>query len=884
MNAAGNSLLSHYLKKDYGKGWRYAASTAMEVVCRTFDVSPKTSEEVLLSVLDPSRIQQLPHYDLFDLAQSIEHLGNEGESVIRRLFDAAFSSEPSPGQWENFGGAILPLRMQTSDHWNSIHYSLAGYYEGLSGKNASMLTEIACIAWNAVVRRRRRQGMDDVRMATIHFRGVACDLFEDAGHIWERKYEHEENRILSHFEQFLQDWAVSGDKPKLEAALDRAVSLNRNSVIWSIFMEIGSQHPSTLGYLLEELLGETLFLTHPDFCYGGVALLGALHQMGDNLRREKLEKLILELPLNARIFRDEPRNPTPAWLEHAQNRALGSLKQENIVLSAALELWIARKDSNNLVSNYKRQPYESTFSRVTEEERFALEGVDLKKAENDKLFRLRESLKPIVDRNGDNRPSDEIVEQGWRDIQICERALKKCQEPLTALAAELRGHVVGACENIARYAQWKTGDKRWMSLRKILVKASSDPHPKASADDKSKEDTWPSWGWPSPRLDSARSLPILVSRLGRADRTVTAVLRKFCKDKTHAVRFNFADRLAFLDPSAPKLMWELIDTMIARESKFSVIESLLFALNRLWAKAPSEVMKRLRVISRRALQESPSNKRIFESLANTHLFRFLRTGDLDCEAFIQELISKCDLEHASHALLVQLHPCRDWLIAGDAVNQDEHADSVRARAWGFLQKLLSVAQAKLEEQRNKWKRLHESGELNEAVIASEQEAMRQTSQLVDGIATQLYYTSGAYAEDHPQQEREGLSHQRVCRFWKDSEPIFDALSTEAHPHTVHHLVQTFRHLLPCAPTKVFLLAMRSICNSSEVGFQNESLAVPDVVKLIQRALADHRDIFANTDGSESECLEMLLKVLDIFVEAGWPEARQLTHRLEDVYK
>ena len=56
------------------------------------------------------------------------------------------------------------------------------------------------------------------------------------------------------------------------------------------------------------------------------------------------------------------------------------------------------------------------------------------------------------------------------------------------------------------------------------------------------------------------------------------------------------------------------------------------------------------------------------------------------------------------------------------------------------------------------------------------------------------------------------------------------------------------------------------------------------MKLIQRALADHRDIFQRPDSKESECLAALLKVLDLFVEAGWPEARQLTHRLEEIYR
>ena len=108
---------------------------------------------------------------------------------------------------------------------------------------------------------------------------------------------------------------------------------------------------------------------------------------------------------------------------------------------------------------------------------------------------------------------------------------------------------------------------------------------------------------------------------------------------------------------------------------------------------------------------------------------------------------------------------------------------------------------------------------------------------------------------------------------------------EPHPHTVHQMVQTFNHLLPCAPREIFLLAAKCISNSAnEARFQYESLAVGDVVKLIQRVLADYRDIFQAAPDQESECLQALLEVLDLFVEAGWPEARQLTHRLEEIYR
>src|SRR5690349_10432222 len=89
---------------------------------------------------------------------------------------AAFGTGPNPGAWENFGGAVMPLRMQTSDHWNSIQYSLAGYYESCDGTNAALMTELACVA--VVSQRRAQSNSGEQVIATIRFRGVKCDLIQ----------------------------------------------------------------------------------------------------------------------------------------------------------------------------------------------------------------------------------------------------------------------------------------------------------------------------------------------------------------------------------------------------------------------------------------------------------------------------------------------------------------------------------------------------------------------------------------------------------------------------------------------------------------------------------------------------------------------------------
>jgi hypothetical protein len=885
LNAAARGLLAHHVAKEVSKGWRYAARTAIETLCLTFSAAPAESKSSLLSMLTPQRLIHFPHWDLFDFANQLKHLGSDGDTVVLSLFEAAFSTEPTSGEWENFGGAIMPMRMQSSDNWNSVQYSLAEYYQKRPGTNAGLMTDIACIAWNAAVRRHgeRREGGENV-MAKFRFRSIECELVEDYGHIWGRDYEHEENRILAQFETLLDEWAAAGDNERLHLALDRLAARNRTSLMWVVFMQAGAKHPTRLGRELEPLLSESLFLTHPDYRYGAILLFTALHKVGDAAQRERLERLILDLPQTARFLRDEPREPMPSWLEFSQNKLLGALDEANIVLPAARALRSERAEQRPLPVNREHARPRAEFSSIPDGELLARRGISLKDPGNAELFQLREALKPFMERDG-GKVEVSKIEQNWAIIGQCERALGRHHGKHREMAEELWGHLVGACESIVRHAHWPPTNARWKTIRRILLKASTDPSPKASKNEDTEEDHWPSWGWPAPRLDAARGLLFLVHRIGHADKVVAATLVKLCRDKSHPLRFNMADRLAVLEQAAPKLMWQLIDRFVRYEKKFSVLEAVVLSLDRLWGRSADEVKPRLSSIAKRALQSATDENHIHETLAHAHLFRFLRTGDAECEAFINILIAECDRQRASHALAVQFHTCRagGWLTAGDAIKTVEFEETVRGRTWDFFRKILSVAQAKLQNQRERWRQLHPAEQPDSNKVKSVQEAINQTSHLVDGIAMQLYFASGAFA-DKQNKDEDHLTEPEKKRFWVESADLFRALADEIHPHTAHQLVEALHHLLPCAPREVFLTATKVIISSSTVGYQNESLAVGDVVKLIQRALTDHRDIFQSTDSKESECLAALLKVLDLFVEAGWGEARQLTHRLEEIYR
>jgi hypothetical protein len=885
LNAAGRGLLAHHVGKEVSKGLPYVSLVTIETVCRTFNIAPAESKSALFALMTPERLKQLPHRDLHFLADNLKYLGAEGDSIVLRLFNAAFTTPgPEPGQYEDSGSAIMSLRFQTSDQWSSVQYALSEYYQARNGENAALMTEVACIAWNAVVGLRSEESV----LTTFQFREVSCKLIEDYSHISGRQYEYNENRILLHFEKILREWAAANDIGRLNVALDRFAVCNRTSLMWTVFMEAGAEYPLTLGVLLECVLNEPTFLTALDYSYGGTALLGALHRGGDAVQRERLEKLVLDLPDNVRQQELESREQMLSRIEYAQNRLLGALEEPNIVLESVRDLWRARQAINPLPANRRPEGAQVISHTYSNEELLEQRGISLKDSVNDEMFRLREALKPFLDlRNKKLVDDGKEVERQWPVILQCERALRRYAKQHPKMAEELWGHLVSACENIVGYVtSWPKTDNRWKTIRRILLKAATDKMPQGDDYNDTKDEGWPSWSWPAPRLDAARGLPFLAHRIGYADKAVSAALRRLCRDKSYPLRFNLADRLAVLEQASADLTWELMDTFIAHEKKFSVLDALVMSADLLWGKAPEKVRPRLRQIADRAMHGAAADNHIFETLTHAQLFHFLRTGDMECWAFIASLIADCDSQRASHALGAQLHACRmgGWLTAGDGVKPDAFADQARTRTWSFFSSLLTAAQTKLQQYRKISNELHKDGKPDTEAVNFVQEKIKRTMLLVDGVAMQLFFACGTF-DEKTNKEKVALSQTQLRRFWQEAAPLFSALVAEPHPHTAHQIVQTLHHLLPCAPHDVFLLAAKSICNSAkEARFQYESLAVGDVVKLIQRALADHRDLFQNVADQESECLKALLQVLDLFVEAGWPEARQLTHRLEEIYR
>jgi hypothetical protein len=108
----------------------------------------------------------------------------------------------------------------------------------------------------------------------------------------------------------------------------------------------------------------------------------------------------------------------------------------------------------------------------------------------------------------------------------------------------------------------------------------------------------------------------------------------------------------------------------------------------------------------------------------------------------------------------------------------------------------------------------------------------------------------------------------------------ERLAETGVPSIVHSVIETLDHLLPTNPQCAFTLIGRAIASGKADGYQYDSLAVDLMVKVVRRFLAEHRALLQQ----DAALRDVLLDVLDVFVQVGWPQAQDITYGLHDIFR
>src|SRR5207249_10915424 len=138
----------------------------------------------------------------------------------------------------------------------------------------------------------------------------------------------------------------------------------------------------------------------------------------------------------------------------------------------------------------------------------------------------------------------------------------------------------------------------------------------------------------------------------------------------------------------------------------------------------------------------------------------------------------------------------------------------------------------------------------------------------------------------PKHSRDGgASHEAHQEFFSLVAPILEDILNFGLDRgfmlapTVHYMMELLNEVVHFDARRAVIMAARAARAGEGANYNIDSLAMREVVQLVERVLADHR-----SEMQDAEPLQALMDLLDVFAATGWPEAIQLVWRLDDLFR
>ncbi len=833
--------------------------SAIRAVSRTFSSDPTQSSELLRKCLEEKHIGEYGYEEIPCLANEISWLFSDDPEFVGDIYQAAFRHEEKSEDPTSMGDSqIIPLRSNREQDYGMAHYSLAQTFPKFLEIAPVSATRALIGVIEAHVTQHHSWGTE-IAEEVFDFNGQEARIKSDYSSIWDAGADYLQNdsiEMLDAFESYLGQTVEQKHLEQRQEILNTLIENNDIAVIWKRLLRCGTRSPDSWGQEIQPLVRAQPILTCSDTSKEAGDFLRLMFEKFSVEVRERIEYVILQIPTSI---------PNKEYGQLVRNRLLGCLPPEQLVTNEAKELLQQLTTANQIPDNVPSVSFgEFTSHTPSLEEILTEQGVPVEEKPNQRLIELEKKIDPFSRKYQNSEPTNEDIQNILPILIHLQSLLSTTDED--DVHPQQKSHSWGclaeACERIARYEELSCDDETGIFVRKVLLEAADHPDPSPQPEYDAQFDRIPSWGSPAARIDAANGLIILARHLSCTDEVVLEKIEMLSGDPVPAVRFQIANKLNAIYKTAPELMWHLLEKISGDELSNGVLQALLSGpISRLLGSNVDRVINLIRTIYDR-VSGGEGVQSIREACASAFVGVFVwHDHALSREVVFQIVENPLDFSNEASRIVRSLR---------ESISYED--DAVRQRSLDLMQRILRSVH-------REWDKLIEqqTDEPTNFLSEIEQEQIRILAQLVYTISNELYFALGSYNEKK-QSDKENDTIR--LKFYEETKGFFEELVQFNLPRVTHRLVQTLEKMVPAAPADVFLQIGYIVRASEASGYQYESLAADVVVKLVERYLAEYRIILRERD----DCRGTLIEVLDIFVRVGWPSARRLTYRMEEIFR
>ena len=835
--------------------------TGLEAVARSCATDPDASREVLATALSSERVAEHGHRELRELAEEVPHLLHCLPGLVQELYETVFGREESSVERTSLGmGQILGLTSTRRQDWEMIRYALAEQYPTVIAAAPSVAVRVAGAACLHEASRYGRHRRPEVH--AFSFRGHTTGLLDDLSGAWDSfgSGYRDSVRLLDALQQALAQAAETGQREHLETLLEAIAE--QSAVPAGVLRRVlraGAQAPAELsGPLLELVLAPEILIDQNTREPAGTFIARA-YEHWDAAARKQVEQAIYAV---AEVLPQEQRERGHQVRDHL----IGFLPAELIVTTQARRLHSELEPSTGPAESQEVMSITSEWTPLDEQRELRARGIDTELPDNQALLAQLDPVRQFIEAHRNDPPSDTETHAALAAITQLRASLdERGSSAIPQLADELRAWLSDAASVLASQKPVQADGEPAQIALELALEGVDGRLPEPDANYLQQFEEGPYWGVPAGRIEAARALLLLTRSPELVSAQTQQAITRLASDPVPAVRWAVAHLLNVGSGGQGDRAQALLTRLASEESSAPVLAALLHSIACLAREEPQQAFTIAEDIYERELHGGRRT-----AVLSDYAGFLLEGWIVDGHPAGRRAVDGWLIDIAAAAPIAQsvFYQLRGVVTAGD----DTPGQIARRERAILVWADLTTAAWRIVETAARQQRDQEQSE-------ADADAVRALAKLVDTSARELYFASGTYGEQQPARG-ERMAPRVRRRFYREADPVIETLCAAGIPSIAHHVLQTLASFVSEDPRGVLLRVGRVLDAGRPWGYQLESLAESEFVKLVERYLAAHRDLFLR----DRECREVLVRASEGFLEAGWPSARRLIYGLDDMFR
>ena len=847
-----------------------AAQFGIPLVAQTYRTDTHESRQLLEPIL---AVTEEPDFSVQLVYRLVEYIGDItpfDPPFTERLYLLVFSTEVrSDTKTLVGGGPVFAMTSTRRQDFQTCQYLLLEYFRVYLklGPLPALRTAVRCVdqfVEQYHVRQHLKPGFSVTDVTSqFAFRGGTSHYMQDGSFIWDHGPDpYEPTQMADDLQRAIGELA---EGPDLASTIDAVLHLFRDEAraafLWRRLLAAAREHPERFIDPAYELCLAEPLLTGPDTLYEMGLMMSLFARMFSLHQREAVERGVLALVdcTSEETIRE--------GRERVRNRLLAQIPSDLLVTGEARAIRAALEATQSLPDNRPLVTMTGGARPFTEDMWLAGQGVDLAAPVNKELRQAAEELMQAFGSTRRDQATRESAQAAYPQAVRLEQLLEQDLAADSTLRASSLTKL-GQFANCVIVAIEDRSAEITLFARRVLLLCAVHPFPLAEPN-LDETYTTPVWG-DSPRTEAAQGLPLLLSR--GADLEILGAVRCLANDPVPSVRFLLTEDLWRISEVLPDDFWLLLNEVATGDKNAVVLQGVCESLRRVTARNEDKAAKALAILAPRVTTgpDHAELARIFMAL--TMWLCIVRKHPwavgLTTQLMNDPVKYSKSLSRATISALQFVKPTQ-------VTDGEENRDVEAAIEWLF--KSVDAAEKGLVA-------VTETHGLPEQ--AEEDLPARNLYTVIDQLVMHMHF-----ALDSKPNVRQGVGAQPTAdqrrELYRRVKPLLKRVLHFARTpttgilagRTAYHFMQLLNGMLSFDPEGVIEMAWEVVVSSRPYGFNLDSLAIGEVVRITESILSDYR-----LQARSETTLGQILEVLEIFSETGWPQALRLVWRLDEVYR